>query len=333
MKNSKIWLIMLWGGALAMSNLLIGQVLIESHGTTRTLGFTREYLESLIYATDGIPGFKSVPNPYNGYHTNIYLDIGGDRTTGPMYSKIVRGWDSDDGLNWIRIECRIYDSVVSAKEAIREFVRPSSARLQHSSPSGGQIGDDCWFSPSGGKVIGCVFIVGRVFVFVNIGAKRRITSEELYGSIKPAPLDASIDIIAESLAYGLEYAILQRPELLAKAGDTGRHQLLVKGKPVQIDPPVLTFQNITLAPLSVFKVSGAKVKGAKNNIVAITHYGHTWVKVKAFSWEMETEKGKVKLERPVFPYKGDLIVPLRQVAEALGITVKQKGQTIALLTK
>jgi len=55
------------------------------------------------------------------------------------------------------------------------------------------------------------------------------------------------------------------------------------------------------------------------------------VKVKAFSWEMETEKGKVKLERPVFPYGGELIVPLRQVAEALGIRVQQKGETIALL--
>jgi hypothetical protein len=58
-----------------------------------------------------------------------------------------------------------------------------------------------------------------------------------------------------------------------------------------------------------------------------------WVKVKAFSWEMETDKGKVKLERPVFPYKGELVVPLRQVAEALGISVQQKGQTIALLPK
>jgi hypothetical protein len=48
---------------------------------------------------------------------------------------------------------------------------------------------------------------------------------------------------------------------------------------------------------------------------------------------METDKGKVKLERPVFPYKGELVVPLRQVAEALGISVQQKGQTIALLLK
>jgi hypothetical protein len=48
---------------------------------------------------------------------------------------------------------------------------------------------------------------------------------------------------------------------------------------------------------------------------------------------METDKGKVKLERPIFPYKGELVVPLRQVAEALGISVQQKGQTIALLPK
>ncbi|MDW8030193.1 MAG: hypothetical protein RMK94_17580, partial [Armatimonadota bacterium] len=111
------------------------------------------------------------------------------------------------------------------------------------------------------------------------------------------------------MAYGLEYSILQRPELLAKADDAKRYQLLVKGKPVKIDPPVLTFHNITLVPLSTFKVLGAKVEGAKNDTVTITCQGRKWVKVRVFSWDMETEKGKVKLERPVFPYKGELIVP------------------------
>ncbi len=39
------------------------------------------------------------------------------------------------------------------------------------------------------------------------------------------------------------------------------------------------------------------------------------------------------MERPIFPYKDELIVPLRQVAEALGIMVQQRGQKIALLPK
>lgn len=37
------------------------------------------------------------------------------------------------------------------------------------------------------------------------------------------------------------------------------------------------------------------------------------------------EKGKVKLERLVFPYESELIVPFRQVAEVLGIKVHQQG--------
>ncbi|MDW8028848.1 MAG: stalk domain-containing protein, partial [Armatimonadota bacterium] len=84
-------------------------------------------------------------------------------------------------------------------------------------------------------------------------------------------------------------------------------------------------------------LEGAGVHGKENRDNKEWHVylirGSRWVKVKAFSWDMETEKGKVRLDRPVFPYKGELIVPLRQVAESLGISVQQKGQTIALLPK
>ncbi|MGQ9464028.1 MAG: hypothetical protein ACUVTP_13400 [Candidatus Fervidibacter sp.] len=41
---------------------------------------------------------------------------------------------------------------------------------------------------------------------------------------------------------------------------------------------------------------------------------------------METEKGKVKLERPVFPYKGDLIVPMVRVGN--GKEMKPANQEI-----
>jgi len=92
---------------------------------------------------------------------------------------------------------------------------------------------------------------------------------------------------------------------------------------------------VTVAPLSTLEPAQVALETERTKMewVVTARRGEKWVRVRAFSWEMETDKGKVKLERPVFPYKGELIVPLRQVAEALGISVQQKGQTVALLPK
>ncbi len=111
-------------------------------------------------------------------------------------------------------------------------------------------------------------------------------------------------------------------------------KVLVANQPVAQGKAV-SLAGVTVTPLSAFELTqvALKTERTKTEWRATATRNGRWVKVRVFSWEMETEKGKVKLERPVFPYKGDLIVPIRQVAEALGIAVHQKGQTIALLTK
>jgi len=306
-----------------MNSSLVGQVLVENHGTVRTLGLTREYMESLIYPTDGIPLFKSVPNSYNGYHTNIYLDVGGDRPMGRMASYIGRGWDSDDGLNWIRIECWVYDSAASAKERLTEHVRRSSSPHRRASPSGAQIGDECWSLPTG---TGCAFIVGRVFVVVGVGAQKRTLPGDTSGFVKPGILDASMDLIAETLARGMEYSIRQHPELLARADTTQRPQLLVKGKPLPSDPPVLTFHDVTWAPLSVFKALGAEVQWeAQSNKAMVTYQGRT-VEVKPFHHEVTAEGKRQKLDVPVLLCRGEPVVPLHAVAKGLGVKVTGAGK-------
>jgi hypothetical protein len=110
--------------------------------------------------------------------------------------------------------------------------------------------------------------------------------------------------------------------------------LLVANKPVAQGRAV-SLAGVTVASISALEATQVvlETKRAKKEWMVTARRNGQWVKVKAFSWEMETDKGKVKLERPVFPYKGELVVPLRQVAEALGISVQQKGQTIALLPK
>jgi len=92
---------------------------------------------------------------------------------------------------------------------------------------------------------------------------------------------------------------------------------------------------VVVAPLAAFQP--AKVQFQTHHTArewtTKASLGHRWVKVKAFGWELETPGGKIKLERPVFPYKGKLVVPLRQVAEALGMKVHKQGQTIVLLPR
>ncbi len=325
MRSAKIWFVILGGITLA-THPLVGQVLVRSYGTVRTLGFTREYMESLIYPTDGIPLFKSVPNPYNGYHTNIYLDVGGDRDAGGMYSQIIRGWDSDDGLNWIRIECRVYDLASTATKQLEAFVRRSSTPHRRGSPSGAQVGDECWSLPTGGNVASCTFRLGRAFVSVNVGPQKRTISGDISGYVKPGILDASVDLIAETLARGMEYAIRQRPELLAQADTTQRPQLLVKGKPLPSDPPVLAFHNVTWAPLSAFKALGAEVKWeAKSNRAMVTYQGRT-VEVKPFHREATAEGKTQKLDALVLLGQREPVVPLHSVAKVLGVRVTEAGK-------
>lgn len=134
------------------------------------------------------------------------------------------------------------------------------------------------------------------------------------------------------MGVGIEYFIRLHPKRLAEASKPitvlVAHQPVGQGKAISLS-------GVTVAPISTLEPAQVSIKTnrtSKEWMVTATRNGR-WVKVRAFSWEMETDKGKVKLERPVFPYKGELVVPLRQVAEALGMVVHQRGQTIALMAK
>ncbi len=285
----------------------------------RRLGFTQQYLESLMYG-DNIPFFRLSPEQ------SVHLDVGADKPTGRVSSYIVRWWVSQDDLNWIHIECRIYDSPASAKERLEEFVRHSSTPHRRGSPSGAQVGDECWSLPTGGNVASCTFRLGRAFVSVNVGPQKRTISGDISGYVKPGILDASVDLIAETLARGMEYAIRQRPELLAQADTTQRPQLLVKGKPLPSDPPVLAFHNVTWAPLSAFKALGAEVKWeAKSNRAMVTYQGRT-VEVKPFHREATAEGKTQKLDALVLLGQREPVVPLHSVAKVLGVRVTEAGK-------
>ncbi|MFA0753879.1 MAG: hypothetical protein IMHGJWDQ_001658 [Candidatus Fervidibacter sp.] len=298
--------------------LLPGGILVERHGIVRSLGLVEEDLIALVYGEDEIPGFECKPGPYTAHHTVICLDVGGERQgvgLKGIYSSIRRMWNLHiRNKPRLDIECKIFADEKGARRELQAMLSPITSsgfiNFREGSYSGLPLGDICWRNPIGNSIF---FTIGRVYVLVQV-----------FG-----PSEAN-GFFAEALSWGIEYCILQHPK---KLGMAKKPMTVLAGNQPVAQGKAVTLAGVTVAPIS--SLSSAKVslkteRDKKEWAVTASLNGRR-VKVKAFSWEMETEKGKVKLERPVFPYGGELIVPLRQVAEALGIRVQQKGETIALL--
>lgn len=302
---------------------MVDGLLIENHGKEATLGLNVDDLEQLTYGIDEIPSYVVISTETTGAHTVIDLDAGGnERPVTRLRSSILRFWSEERRAQryWqdlitfsqavgIVIQVDVYDK--PAKVYGKTFsewrkLLATGHRFQEGTHSGLPLGEESWHFPGEGCQI---FRLGRCFVHIILA---------------PDPY------FAEALAWGIEYRIQQHPKPLGMAERP--ITVLVGNRPVA-QGKAISLEGITVASISSLsptKVTLKTKRTGKDWTVTASLNGR-WVKVRAFSWEMETEKGKVKLERPVFPYKGELIVPLRQVAEALGIKVRQQGQTIALL--
>jgi hypothetical protein len=312
-----------------------GQFLIE-RGSKGTMDITADDLEQLTYGIEEIPGWIVFPPPEDviekgrglrvkGVHTIIRLEagyVGLKPVPGGMRSQILRLWrnlkqvaEYQRGLrdfvrlDTIDMDIRVYDRPAKEHgETLSEYKWQSQSgiRMKAGTPSGFPLGEESWYlSPTT-----VFFRLNRCAVLVH----------------------APDLMFAEALAVGIEYRIQKHPKRLGTAQRA--MTVLVAQRPVA-QGAAMSLAGVTVAPVSVLKEAGIEttVNRTREEWVVTLKRNGRWVKVRAFSWEMETGKGKVKLERPVFPCEGELIVPLRQVAEALGIGIHQKGQTIALMAK
>jgi hypothetical protein len=113
---------------------------------------------------------------------------------------------------------------------------------------------------------------------------------------------------------------------------------LVANKPVGRGK-VISLAGVTVAPLSTLEPAqvALETERTKEDWVVIARRGEKWVRV--FSGEgVFVGDGDIAGEGAIgapcfFPYKGELVVPVRRVAEALGLKMEQKGQMIALLAR
>ncbi|MCS7265051.1 MAG: copper amine oxidase N-terminal domain-containing protein [Armatimonadetes bacterium] len=289
-------------------------ILVRDSGTVRSLGLTVDDMENLTYGVDEIPDHECRPNPYNGNHTIIGLNGNGDKPTGWLRSHITRGWTNISTGELLSVTVRVYDKSADEYETYENYRWGTQVLPVKGSFSGLPLGEEC-FRHGKNRIW---FRLGRCAVEVELLVRREAEwSDGLY---------------VEALAWGIEYRIQQHPKRLVTAQK--QITVLVSNQPV-MQGEAVSLAGVTVAPISALspaQVSFKTNRTSKEWTVIASRNGQ-WAKLKAFSWDMETEKGKVKLERPVFPYKGELIVPLRQVAESLGISVQQKGQTIALTPK
>jgi hypothetical protein len=290
----------------------VNGMLISDSGTVRSLGLTVEDMEALTYGVDEIPGYECRPNPYNGNHTIIGLNGNGDKPTGWLRSHISRGWTNLATGDLLRVDVRVYDKPAGEYETYENYRWGSQVLPKLGSFSGLPVGEECFHY---GKTR-LWFREGRVVAEVTLLLRREA--------------ELADGLFVEALAWGIEYRIRLHPKRLLGMAQKPV-TLLVANKPVGQGKAV-SLAGVTVAPLSALGAAQAvlETERTKTDWVVTARRGKKWVKVRAFSWEMETSQGKVRLERPVFPYKGELVVAVRQLAEALGLKVERKGQTIAL---
>lgn len=306
-----------------------GGIKIVNRGSVPSLGYTPADLLFLLPDVQEVPGYTVVVREYRGQddpgtlesgepfgHTYITLN---ENSTGTIHGleqptcRITRSWFpieraqaylarqiltyTDLARQRIRVEVTVYERPV--RQTFEEVQRVSSAILLRGTPSTKPLGDEAWHlkgSQGGGSLS-----------FWYDRAKVVLDSHNLR--------------VAEALAQGILYRLLVHPKGIVKPMPVP--QLTVEGKPLS-SPLIASLNGVVVVPVSLLKPFGVEVQTNRTSEVwtVTLRRGSRWVQVQAFGWEAQTASGKMKLERAVFPFQGQLVVPLREVAGALGLSVQ-----------
>jgi hypothetical protein len=306
-------------------------VVVENEGKYQSTGYAPADLLFLLCEPDEIPGYTVVIREYRGLgvdggtfawmapfgHTYVWLNSGGLSSSAKreeLKCQITRQWFpveraqaylarqigsfielSRGGSIIVDVELRLRRVSTNYKD----FQRESAALFYRGTPSGIPLGTESWYSLSPKNSVSLCFVYDRSFV--------RVMSPDI--------------ALGEALAQSILYRLLIHPKgVVARVATPA---VALNGKTVQ-SPYLTALNGVVVAPVSVLKPFGVTAKVSRN-----VHFWHVtlqrgdrWVALQAFRRDAQTPSGTLKLERAVFPFKGDLVVPLRQVAEALGLTVQ-----------
>ncbi|NLH99461.1 MAG: copper amine oxidase N-terminal domain-containing protein [Chthonomonadales bacterium] len=278
---------------------------------------TADLLKSMTYG-DNIPGFRQVNTERNhsGPLIVVHDPAGGAAATGYIRSR----WQSGDTLNELEITVRVCETPDTALLALRR--RTSAILVQD--PIEQQIGDERWARV--GLAYGSLkFVVGRVAVsLIMYPANRRSPGGEPVVS----QMDGRLDEVIRPLARGLEWVIRQHPDMMAETPKGQTRTVMVAGRPVSA--PALTFGTAAWASLEALKQAGAKVAWDAKSGKATVSYGGKTVEFTALRRHARLNGDGFDLGAGVMVDRSGPIVPLRKVAEALGMKVKATKTTIEI---
>jgi len=306
-------------------------VVVENEGKYQSTGYTPADLLFLLCEPDEIPGYTVVIREYRGLdvdggtfawmapfgHTYVWLNVGGLSSSAKreeLQCRVTRRWFPLEhaqaylarqigsfidliGGGSIYVQVSLYQK--RASQNYEDFQRGSAALFYRGTPSGIPLGTESWYSLSPKNSVSLCFVYDRSFV--------RVMSPDI--------------ALGEALAQSILYRLLIHPKgVVARVATPA---VALNGKTVQ-SPYLTALNGVVVAPVSVLKPFGVTAKVSRN-----VHFWHVtlqreerWITLEAFRREARTPDGMLKLERAVFPFKGELVVPLRQVAEALGLTVQ-----------
>ena len=285
----------------------------------------------LLYAEDEIPGASCIPSEWSGTHSGLTLGA----------ISVFRRWyrslseyavaDQDAVLTrpaWtMEVEIVVLPGNGNAQDRLRRWylsrrtpmiVGAQGAKWNEGLPLGSRLGEHYVFLSQTPRDASIAFVVGRTMVVVEHTG---------YSEVSPQRVEA--------FAWGILYRVLRYKAL---SGDI--HTSVSADGSVHLN-------GVTVAPLTHLKDTGCTLKEERSmkrwsqrvlipvgrqpgpydvSGTACTDWrvrvvwGQRWVELRAFDWEMKTWDGRtVKLSRPAFPYKGELIAPVEEVRKALGM--------------
>ncbi len=285
----------------------------------------------ILYAQDEIPGLSSIPSEDSGIHTGLHLD-----TVSIFWRRYVSlaqyplTADSKTSLlpqTIVNVQIFIFPNAEKAHHRLKSWhMAPGasqlnearSARGKNGLPSGSPLGEACVFASQTSHDASVAFVKGRTLVVVeqqeHVEASARWTEAIAWGllyrvlhhKVLHGQNSAGIDIDGRADLNGVVVAPVSR---FREAGCT-----------LHSERPTLSWTRRVRVPLArhpgPYDVSGTACTDWRVRVV----WGQRWVELRAFDWEMKTWDGRtVKLSRPAFPYKGDLIAPVEEVRKALGM--------------
>jgi hypothetical protein len=298
----------------------------------KPIAISAKTLLNLTYALNDIPSleckspFDYFVSPKDKAHTRILLrdTYGGIGRSFASDEKIYHHFPGDQkkilGISAKSLNVSVIVHKKSTNEIIQEIEErrryaqvPPEFQEEYSLPTDNKIGDKIWLtSPNVIK-----FVKGHTLVEVQFADRAR---EKLTDTQR---------MYLEAVAWGVLYRILQYPDISGE--ENASMELIHKTSKNQFGNAT-NVQGVAMVPAKTLKKAGATIKTTKDNdkwTMSISK-GNRTVTLNAFDWYLY-ENGKPKrLDRPVFPYNNDLVVPLRSACDALGIKIDVSGNKVIL---